>query len=256
MPPPCCSSRCASSPSPWSRWTSACDCPSSSSCRWCHDCLLAVASSDPRHRCHCYLLRLPIVIVDLTTLPILVTTPRSLPSSWLSSPFLFSFLLSSLPPLLSHFFLNFSIIFSRPLIGLRGVSDAMVCVVDPPRLKNSFQSSPPPQRQQRRHERRHERRWQIVSSWYKGGSMGIGRRPTDDKIKVLASAKISRVVLSKILKLWAVEKLKNQSSKSIRARDRKFGFLQRFNGSTTVQRLPDFQEIRENLLQRLIQNLP
>ncbi len=32
--------------------------------------------------------------------------------------------------------------------------------------------------------------------------MGIGRRPTDDKIKVLASAKISRVVLSRILKLF------------------------------------------------------
>ena len=32
--------------------------------------------------------------------------------------------------------------------------------------------------------------------------MGIGRRPTDDKIEVLASVKISRVVLSKILKLF------------------------------------------------------
>ncbi len=33
--------------------------------------------------------------------------------------------------------------------------------------------------------------------------MGIGRRPTDDKIEVLASAKkIPRVVLSKILKLF------------------------------------------------------
>jgi len=32
--------------------------------------------------------------------------------------------------------------------------------------------------------------------------MGIGRRPTDDKIEVLASAKISRVVLSRILKLF------------------------------------------------------
>ncbi len=31
--------------------------------------------------------------------------------------------------------------------------------------------------------------------------MAIGRGPTDDKNEVLASAKISRVVLSKILKL-------------------------------------------------------
>jgi hypothetical protein len=29
----------------------------------------------------------------------------------------------------------------------------------------------------------------IIESRYKGGSMGIGRRPTDDKIEVLASAK-------------------------------------------------------------------
>jgi hypothetical protein len=70
------------------------------------------------------------------------------------------------------------------------------------------------------------------------------------------------------LKLWAVEKLKNQSSKSMRARGRKFGvktgpqiFLAQnlifFNGSTAyrfLQRLSNFpqwlstfQEIRENL---------
>ena len=32
--------------------------------------------------------------------------------------------------------------------------------------------------------------------------MAIGRRPTGDKIEVLASAKISRVVLSRILTLF------------------------------------------------------
>ena len=80
--------------------------------------------------------------------------------------------------------------------------------------------------------------------------MAIGRRFTDDKNEVLASAKISRVVLSRILKLFDF----------IRAILNIFGIskirLAKDSFHSTVQRLPDFREIRENLLQRLIQNLP